>query len=49
MIVSINRFERKKNISLAIQAYAEIKNLDEALFNDCVLVIAGMKNDGNFS
>ncbi|KHN73049.1 Alpha-1,3/1,6-mannosyltransferase ALG2 [Toxocara canis] len=42
LFVSINRYERKKNIKLAIDAFAELKGLlstDE--YRQCYLVIAG--------
>ena len=38
IVLSINRFERKKNISLAIEAFAAIKKEDR---EDALLVIAG--------
>jgi len=41
-IVSINRFERKKGITLAVEAFAKLKDkLDEAEFKNLVLVLAG--------
>ncbi|KAG5438551.1 hypothetical protein PCANB_002655 [Pneumocystis canis] len=39
LFVSINRFERKKDISLAIKSYYHLKNED--CFNQCYLIIAG--------
>ncbi|KAJ3378684.1 Alpha-1,3-mannosyltransferase-like protein, partial [Entophlyctis sp. JEL0112] len=41
VILSINRFERKKNIALAIQAFSALQTLCPRQFNDLVLVIAG--------
>jgi len=42
IILSINRFERKKNIPLAVHAFAELKNLvSEKDFENLQLVIAG--------
>ncbi|VDN59467.1 unnamed protein product [Dracunculus medinensis] len=42
LFVSINRYERKKNIGLALEAFAELKKLiDEKLYSQCFLVIAG--------
>ncbi|KAJ3314176.1 Alpha-1,3-mannosyltransferase-like protein [Boothiomyces sp. JEL0838] len=41
MLLSINRFERKKNIELAIKAFAELQKLVPFDFNDLQLVIAG--------
>ncbi|KTW28823.1 hypothetical protein T552_04116 [Pneumocystis carinii B80] len=38
-ILSINRFERKKNIDLAIKAYSQLKK--DSNFNKCCLIIAG--------
>src|SRR4051812_35815136 len=43
-IISINRFERKKNIALAIHAFAhlrEFKLVSEAEFDGLRLIIAG--------
>lgn len=42
MLLSINRFERKKNIELAIKAFAELQKLVPFDFNDLQLVIAGI-------
>lgn len=39
IVLSINRFERKKNLGLALQAFAKLKSHE--CFNDAVLVIAG--------
>ncbi|VDK18256.1 unnamed protein product [Anisakis simplex] len=42
LFVSINRYERKKNIKLAIDAFAELKSLiSDDLYRECYLVIAG--------
>jgi hypothetical protein len=40
--LSINRFERKKNIELAVAAFAELQLSDPALFRQCQLIIAGV-------
>ncbi|KAL1920227.1 uncharacterized protein VTP21DRAFT_1373 [Calcarisporiella thermophila] len=44
LILSINRYERKKNIALAIHAFAKLKDIDfvsQSEFNNLRLVIAG--------
>ncbi|KAJ3058039.1 Alpha-1,3-mannosyltransferase-like protein [Rhizoclosmatium hyalinum] len=41
IILSINRFERKKNIALAIQAFSTLQSTCSAQFDDLVLVVAG--------
>ncbi|KAJ3286309.1 Alpha-1,3-mannosyltransferase-like protein [Rhizoclosmatium sp. JEL0117] len=41
IVLSINRFERKKNISLAIQAFSTLQSTCSAQFDDLVLVVAG--------
>ncbi|EMR11172.1 hypothetical protein PNEG_00766 [Pneumocystis murina B123] len=38
-ILSINRFERKKNIDLAVKSYSHLKK--DSNFNKCCLIIAG--------
>lgn len=40
-LLSINRFERKKNIDLAISAFARLQNLEGNDLNDISLTIAG--------
>lgn len=43
VITSLNRFERKKNIKLVMESFAWLKkNLDQALFANLKLVIAGI-------
>ncbi len=43
MFLSINRYERKKNIGLAIAAFAGLRaTLDAKTFAQCQLVIAGV-------
>jgi alpha-1,3/alpha-1,6-mannosyltransferase len=42
VILSINRFERKKKIQLSIEAFALVKERNDDLSRDCVLVITGM-------
>jgi alpha-1,3/alpha-1,6-mannosyltransferase len=42
VILSINRFERKKNIELAINAFALSKQRNDELSQNCILVITGM-------
>lgn len=41
VILSINRYERKKNLELAIKSLAELKSIDEDLFEKSYLIIAG--------
>jgi len=42
LVISFNRFERKKNINLAVQAFAELgKTLPTAQFQELQLVVAG--------
>uniref|UniRef100_A0A7E4V0U8 Alpha-1,3/1,6-mannosyltransferase ALG2 n=1 Tax=Panagrellus redivivus TaxID=6233 RepID=A0A7E4V0U8_PANRE len=42
LFVSVNRFEVKKNIDLALAAFAKLHDkMDEASFSKCFLVIAG--------
>jgi len=41
--LSINRFERKKNIDLAISAFARLHNLQGNNLNDVSLTIAGKR------
>lgn len=41
VLTSLNRYERKKNIGLAIQSYAEFVRLAKGKTNDSLLVIAG--------
>ncbi|KAI8092833.1 alpha-1,3/1,6-mannosyltransferase ALG2 [Halteromyces radiatus] len=43
-LLSINRFERKKNVELALRAFAELKNsnmIPDSVFNNYRLVLAG--------
>lgn len=48
LFTSINRYERKKNIQLAIQAFALLKHkLSSERFKQCKLVIAGGYDDKN--
>ncbi len=48
VFVSINRYERKKNIALALEALAFVqKHLSPAAFRDVHLVIAGGYDDNN--
>lgn len=43
LILSINRFERKKNVKLAIDAFAELKKLvDSNIWANIHLVVAGI-------
>ncbi|KAJ3237291.1 Alpha-1,3-mannosyltransferase-like protein [Chytriomyces hyalinus] len=41
ILVSINRFERKKNIALAIQAFSTLKETSGSKFDSLVLIVAG--------
>ena len=42
LLLSINRYERKKNLALAIEAFAELKRkLLPEIYKQCVLVMAG--------
>jgi alpha-1,3/alpha-1,6-mannosyltransferase len=41
--VSLNRYERKKDIGLAIKAYAQFINNTNR--NDCLMVVAGGYDD----
>ncbi|KAJ3023502.1 UNVERIFIED_CONTAM: Alpha-1,3-mannosyltransferase-like protein [Siphonaria sp. JEL0065] len=41
ILLSINRFERKKNIALAIQAFSTLQHTCPEQFGDLVLVVAG--------
>eukprot|EP00771_Trimastix_marina_P001996 gnl/Trimastix_PCT/3106.p1 GENE.gnl/Trimastix_PCT/3106~~gnl/Trimastix_PCT/3106.p1 ORF type:complete len:431 (+),score=101.49 gnl/Trimastix_PCT/3106:183-1295(+) len=41
VVVSINRFERKKNLALAVDMLARLRDRDPALFRDTALVLAG--------
>ena len=44
-ILSLNRYERKKNIGLAIEALAELKCSDDSWISDVKLIIAGGYDD----
>ncbi|XP_043228202.1 alpha-1,3/1,6-mannosyltransferase ALG2-like isoform X2 [Amphibalanus amphitrite] len=41
LLLSLNRFERKKNLALALDALAEMERLDAAAVSRCHLVLAG--------
>ena len=41
LLLSLNRFERKKNLALALDALAEMKRSDPAAARSCHLVLAG--------
>jgi alpha-1,3/alpha-1,6-mannosyltransferase len=41
MILSLNRFERKKNVKLALETLAYLKNIDPQVTQNITLVIAG--------
>jgi alpha-1,3/alpha-1,6-mannosyltransferase len=41
MILSLNRFERKKNIKLALETVAYLKSIDPQVVQNIILVIAG--------
>ena len=42
IFLSLNRYERKKNVKLALESFAHLKNnLQEDEFDKCMLVIAG--------
>jgi alpha-1,3/alpha-1,6-mannosyltransferase len=47
IVLSINRFERKKNIRLAIDAFANLKSQRNNITKDCILVITGFMHPFN--
>ena len=52
VFLSINRFEVKKNLALAVRAFARIRDVDAALYARSRLVLAGgydVKNEENVS